>query len=77
MKELVHFIFSEIAEFPEQVKVTEKEGERGTTVLELRVAESDLGRVIGKQGRTAKAVRSLLQAAGIKNGQRYALDIVE
>lgn len=77
MKDLVHFIMSEIAEFPDKVAITEKEDDRGVTVFELRVAESDLGRVIGKQGRTAKAVRTLLQASGIKNGKRYGLEIIE
>jgi uncharacterized protein len=51
--------------------------EDGETVLELTVAESDLGRVIGKSGRTARALRTLLSAAGVKAGKRYALEILE
>jgi predicted RNA-binding protein YlqC (UPF0109 family) len=51
--------------------------EEGETVLELTVAESDLGKVIGKSGRTARALRTLLSAAGVKSGKRYALEILE
>ena len=57
-----------------------REDDRGdgrTTVIEVRVAEGDMGKVIGRQGRTVKALRSLLHAAGLKNRRRYVLDIVE
>ena len=61
---------------PEQVVVTEVEGEQ-TTVLELRVAPTDLGKVIGKQGRTARCIRTLLGAAGMKLRKRFVLEILE
>lgn len=76
MIELVRYIASAIVEFPDKVEVSETEGEKGP-VIELRVAESDLGKVIGKQGRTAKAIRTLLAAASAQSGKRYGLDIVE
>lgn len=76
MKELVRYIVSPIVEFPDQVDVREVESERAI-VIELRVAESDLGKVIGKQGRTAKAMRTLLSAASAQTGKKYALEIVE
>ena len=61
---------------PEDVQVTEVEGEQ-TTVLELRVREDDLGKVIGRQGRTARAIRTLLSAAGMKIHKRFVLEILE
>jgi predicted RNA-binding protein YlqC (UPF0109 family) len=61
---------------PDDVAVAEVEGER-TTVFELRVAESDLGKVIGKQGKTARAMRTILSAAGTKIGKRCVLEILE
>jgi uncharacterized protein len=61
---------------PDQVNVTVVEGEQ-TTVLELRVAPDDLGKVIGKQGRTARAIRTLLGAAGMKLRKRFVLEILE
>jgi len=61
---------------PEQVNVREVIGEQ-TTVLELRVAQSDLGKIIGKQGRTARAIRTLLGAAGMKLRKRFVLEILE
>ena len=61
---------------PDQVSVAEVEGEQ-TTVLELRVAQTDLGKVIGKQGRTARAIRTLLGAAGMKLRKRFVLEILE
>ncbi len=63
-------------EIPEQVKIEEGENEKGK-VLKLYVAESDLGKVIGKQGRTAKSIRSILAAASARKGERYGLEIVE
>ncbi len=62
---------------PEAVDVREVERERSTTVVEVRVAQGDVGKVIGRQGRTVKALRSLLHAAGQKQNRRYVLDIVE
>jgi len=76
MKELLEMIAKVLVDNPDQVQVTEVEGEQ-TTVLELRVAQSDLGKVIGKQGRTARAVRTILGAAGMKMHKRFVLEILE
>jgi predicted RNA-binding protein YlqC (UPF0109 family) len=76
MKDLVELIAKALVDNPEQVIVTEVEGEQ-TTVLELRVAPSDLGKVIGKQGRTARCIRTLLGAAGMKLKKRFVLEILE
>jgi len=76
MKELIEEIAKALVDSPEQVVVTEVEGEQ-TTVLELRVAQTDLGKVIGKQGRTARAIRTLLGAAGMKLRKRFVLEILE
>ncbi|NWG12911.1 MAG: KH domain-containing protein [Acidobacteria bacterium] len=76
MKELVEMIAKALVDNPEQVVVTEVEVEQ-TTVLELRVAPSDLGKVIGKQGRTARCIRTLLGAAGMKLRKRFVLEILE
>lgn len=76
MKELIEQIAKALVDKPEDVAVAEVEGER-TTVFELRVAQSDLGKVIGKQGKTARAMRTLLSAAGTKIGKRCVLEILE
>jgi predicted RNA-binding protein YlqC (UPF0109 family) len=76
MKELIEQIAKALVDKPEDVSVAEVEGER-TTVYELRVAPSDLGKVIGKQGKTARAMRTLLGAAGTKIGKRCVLEILE
>ena len=76
MKDLVEMIAKALVDNPEQVVVSEVEGEQ-TTVLELRVAPSDLGKVIGKQGRTARCIRTLLGAAGMKLKKRFVLEILE
>ena len=76
MKELIEYIAKALVDNPDAVKVTEIEGEQ-TTVLELRVAPSDLGKVIGKQGRTARCIRTLLGAAGMKLRKRFVLEILE
>ena len=76
MKELVEEIAKALVDIPEEVSVREVEGEQ-VTVLELRVAPSDLGKVIGKQGRTARSVRTLLGAAGMKLRKRFVLEILE
>jgi uncharacterized protein len=76
MKDLVEMIAKALVDNPEQVVVAEVEGEQ-TTVLELRVAPSDLGKVIGKQGRTARCIRTLLGAAGMKLKKRFVLEILE
>ena len=70
MKTLVSEIAKALVDIPEEVQVREVEGEQ-TTVLELRVAPSDLGKVIGKQGRIAKAMRTLLRASGTREGRHH------
>ena len=76
MKELIEMIAKALVDSPEQVVVTEVVGEQ-TTVLELKVAQSDLGKIIGKQGRTARAIRILLGASGMKLRKRFVLEILE
>jgi predicted RNA-binding protein YlqC (UPF0109 family) len=76
MKELISFIVEKLVDQPEAVEVTERE-EGDTIIVELRVAKEDLGKVIGKQGRTAKAMRSLLSAAAGKLEKRSRLEILE
>ena len=76
MQELIVTIAKALVDSPDDVAVNVVEGEQ-TTVLELRVAPSDLGKVIGKQGRTARAVRTILGAAGMKLRKRFVLEILE
>ncbi|MEK6599243.1 MAG: KH domain-containing protein [Deltaproteobacteria bacterium] len=76
MKNLIEIIAKALVDYPEQVKVTEVEGEN-TSVIELAVAKEDLGKVIGKQGRTARALRTILTAASAKIKKRAALEIIE
>ncbi|NOZ68580.1 MAG: KH domain-containing protein [Deferribacteres bacterium] len=76
MKQLIELMAKSLVDKPEEVVVTEVDGER-TTVFELRVATSDLGKVIGKQGKTARAMRTILSAAGTKLGKRCVLEILE
>jgi hypothetical protein len=76
MKDLLEEIARALVDHPEDVRVTEVEGEQ-TTVLELRVHNEDLGKVIGRQGRTARAIRTLLAAAGMKVQKRFVLEILE
>jgi predicted RNA-binding protein YlqC (UPF0109 family) len=76
MKELVKFIAQALVDHPDQVQVMEIEGEQ-TSVIELKVAKEDLGKVIGKQGRTARAIRTILSAASTKIRKRSVLEIIE
>lgn len=76
LKELVEYIAQALVDKPEDVQVTEVGGEQ-TTVYELRVAKDDLGKVIGKQGRTARAMRTILGAASTKLRKRSVLEILE
>lgn len=76
LREFVEFMAKSIVDNPEEVQVKEVAGEK-TTVIELRVASEDLGKVIGKQGRTAKAIRSILNAAAAKMKKRAVLEILE
>jgi predicted RNA-binding protein YlqC (UPF0109 family) len=76
LKELVIHIAQSLVDFPEQVEVREVAGEQ-TAVLELKVAQEDLGKIIGKQGKTAKAIRTILGAAAAKLRKRAVLEILE
>ncbi|WP_045220915.1 KH domain-containing protein [Desulfonatronum thioautotrophicum] len=76
MKELIEYIATSLVDHPEAVQVSLVDGEQ-SSILELRVAKEDLGKVIGKQGRTAKALRTILAAASDKADKRVALEIVE
>jgi uncharacterized protein len=77
MRDAVELIVRRLVREPESVDVREMERGGSTTVIEVRVAQSDVGKIIGRQGRTVKALRSLLHAAGQKRGRRYVLEIVE
>ena len=76
MKELVEVITKALVDNPESVVVNERE-ERKTTVLEVHVADSDMGKVIGKQGRIAKAIRSVVKAAAAKEDKKVVVDIMD
>ena len=76
MKELIKYIAQALVDHPEVVEVSEVEGNQ-TSVLELKVAKEDLGKVIGKQGRTARAMRTILSAASAKIKKRTVLEIIE
>ena len=76
LKELVEYIAKSLVDKPEEVHVSEIEGEQ-TSVIELKVAKEDLGKVIGKQGRTVKAMRAILSAASSKLRKRADLEILE
>lgn len=76
MKQLIEDIAKALVDIPEEVVVKSVDGEQ-STVLELKVAPSDLGKVIGKQGRTARSIRTILGAAGMKLNRRFTLEILE
>ncbi|HJX34202.1 MAG TPA: KH domain-containing protein [Desulfatiglandales bacterium] len=76
MKDLITYIAKALVDKPEEVLVTEIEGEQ-TSVIELKVAKEDLGKVIGKQGRTARSIRTILGAASTKLRKRAVLEILE
>ena len=76
MKEMLELIAKALVDKPDEVHVTEIAGEQ-TTVLELRVAPDDLGKVIGRQGRTARAIRTILGASGMKLRKHFVLEILE
>ena len=76
MKELILYIVCGLIDNPGDIEVNEISGDQ-TTVLELKVQPSELGKVIGRQGRTAKALRTIINAAAIKSGKRFILEIVE
>lgn len=76
MKELIEFIAKNIADNPDEVRVEEEEGEDGRIIFRLIVAEDDKGKVIGREGRVAQAMRTLLRVAAVKRGARAVLEIV-
>ncbi|ACO03806.1 MULTISPECIES: KH domain-containing protein [Persephonella] len=76
LQELVEFVAKSLVDHPDKVEVKEIEGEK-TTVIELKVAPEDLGKVIGRQGRTARAIRTLLAAVARKQNKRAVLEILE
>lgn len=76
MKELVEVITKALVDDPNSVLVTEREDKK-TTILEVRVADSDMGKVIGKQGRIAKAIRSVVKAAAAKEDKKVVVDILD
>ena len=75
-KDLIEYIAKSLVDDPSAVSVNETEGERGP-VLELRVAQGDIGKVIGKYGRSAKALRTVLSASASREGKHYSLDILD
>lgn len=76
MKELINFVVESLVDNPEKIEIEVKDSEKAV-IYELKVDQSDLGKVIGKQGRTAKAIRTLMNAASIKKGKKSLLEIVE
>ncbi|MEO0070646.1 MAG: KH domain-containing protein [candidate division WOR-3 bacterium] len=76
MKELIEYIAKALVDHPDQVQVKEVAGEK-TLIYELRVGQGDLGKVIGKEGRTAKSIRAIISAAAMKQGKRAQLEILE
>lgn len=76
LKSLIEYVSKSLVDMPDRVEVNEIEGEQ-TTVIELKVDKSDLGKVIGKQGRTARALRTILNAASTKLRKRSVLEIIE
>ena len=76
MKELVEVIAKSLVDFPDEVVVTETESEKGT-IVELRGAQAEMGKVIGKQGRIAKAIRSVVKAAASKEDKKVIVEIMQ
>jgi predicted RNA-binding protein YlqC (UPF0109 family) len=77
MKELIEFIAKSLVEHPEAVTISEEQGEDGSILVKLAAAQEDMGRIIGKQGRTAKAMRTLLNAKATRMNKRATLQILE
>ena len=75
MKDLLAYLARQLVDLPDQVEVREVEGER-SIILELRVAPEDMGKVIGRQGKTAQAMRTLVKAAGLRDGKRVIVEII-
>lgn len=76
MGELVEFIAKALVDYPDQVSVNEVEGSQ-SVIIELRVAQEDMGKIIGKQGRIAKAIRTVVKAAAIKDNKRVVVEIIQ
>lgn len=76
MKELVEYMVKSLVDNPEHVQISELEGEQ-SVVYEVRVAPEDMGKIIGKQGRIAKAMRTIVKAAGVKSGKKAMVEILE
>jgi len=76
VRELVEYLVKALVDNPEQAKVTEVEGEQ-SVIYEVRVAPEDMGKIIGKQGRIAKAIRTIVRAACVKNGKKAIVEILE
>jgi predicted RNA-binding protein YlqC (UPF0109 family) len=76
MKELLLYIAQNLVDNPDEVTITEKEAD-GETVFELRVAQSDMGKIIGRQGKIAKEIRALMRAVAQRQGKRVSIDIVD
>lgn len=77
MKELIEFIAKSLVEHPDAVSISEEQGEDGSILVKLAAAQEDMGRIIGKQGRTAKAMRTLLNAKATRENKRATLQIME
>ncbi|MBQ7567706.1 KH domain-containing protein [bacterium] len=75
MKDLLEFLARELVDSPDQVAVKEIEGER-CVILELRVAPDDMGKIIGRRGKTAQAIRTLVKAAGLRDGKKVMIEII-
>lgn len=75
MVELIHYVVSYLVEYPDQIEITEVEDDR-MIHIQLKVAESDTGKVIGRQGRIAKAIRAILKSSSSRESKRYVLDII-
>lgn len=76
MGELVEFIAKALVDYPDQVSVNEVEGSQ-SVIIELKVAQEDMGKIIGKQGRIAKAIRTVVKAAAIKDNKRVVVEIIQ
>ena len=77
MKELVEVIAKALVDSPDEVSVTERVEDDGTVVIELRVADNDMGKVIGKKGRIAKSIRTVVKTVAMKQDKKVVVDIVE
>jgi predicted RNA-binding protein YlqC (UPF0109 family) len=77
MKELLGYIVRQLVDHPDEVRVEERVSNGGEVILEVRVAPDDTGRIIGRQGRIAKAIRTLVKAAAVRDGRRVTVDIMD